>query len=357
MFTRYHFVILLSFIYYFHCTQKFEVNEIEESISCFYTVIGITGTGKSELLNALTGTTNLKTSCDGNSLTKEFKVAPLNYDNKILLGIDTPGLSDSINNDEKIKKLKAILISFPRIQKIIIVKKFNDVRIDKALQDAIIVFMESFPLKDFWDHVIVVNTWSDPGSNQFKRFMKEKYQSFRKKINGCDNLKKYMKKHKITFPKEIKEYFIDAVDYNEIEGMNETLNSIKSDISKSEKMFKNIKKSDIITKTEENNENKGFYIVTKSYKITFTDFNGEKIEKEHIFSIHEKAPSVANLKKTIELEEFTKYDDIRWYDVLSLSISWWIRETKIYRVYTQKIYEIGNKEIYGKKIYKTTIWK
>ena len=96
----------------------------------------------------------------------------------------------------KKKKLKEILSSFPRIQKIIIVKKFSDVRIDEALQDAIKVFMESFPLKNFWDHVIIVNTWADTESRSFKDFMKKLYQSFRDKINSCENLKKYMKKKK-----------------------------------------------------------------------------------------------------------------------------------------------------------------
>lgn len=354
MFKKYFLVLCLL---YFHFTNNLEVNDIEDSKSCFYAVIGITGSGKSEFLNAITGTKSLKTSCDANSITQEFKVAASNYNNKILLGIDTPGLSDSTNNDEKKKKLKEILSSFPRIQKIIIVKKFNDVRIDEALQDAIKVFMESFPLKNFWEYVIIVNTWADTESRSFKDFMKKLYQSFRDKINSCENLKKYMKKKKIEFPKEIKEYFIDAVYYNEIKGMNETLNAIKTDIINSEKMFYKIEKSDIITKTEESKENKGFFIITKFYKITFTDFNGTKIETERIFSIQEESPSEANLIETKRIEKFIKYDDIRWFDVLSLSATWWIRDTKIYRVYIQKIYKIGDKIIKGDEIYETTIWK
>ena len=103
MFKRYNFIILS--LLYIHFTQNLEVNDIEESKSCFYAVIGITGSGKSEFLNAITGTKSLKTSCDANSITQEFKVAASNYNNKILLGIDTPGLSDSTNNDEK-KEIK-----------------------------------------------------------------------------------------------------------------------------------------------------------------------------------------------------------------------------------------------------------
>ncbi len=64
--------------------------------------------------------------------------------------------------------------------------------------------MESFPLKNFWDHVIIVNTWADTESRSFKDFMKKLYQSFRDKINSCENLKKYMKKKKQNFPKKLK---------------------------------------------------------------------------------------------------------------------------------------------------------
>ena len=194
MFKRYHFILL--FLLYFHFTLNLEVNDIEESISCFYAVIGLTGCGKSEFLNAITGKKSFKTSCDRNSITQEFKVAISNYDNKILLGIDTPWLSDSKNNDEKIKKLKEILTVYPRIQKIIIVKKYNDVRIDEALQKAIMVFMESFPITNFWEYVIVVNSWADSRSEIFKDFMENDFQSFRNKINNCENLKNIWKKKK-----------------------------------------------------------------------------------------------------------------------------------------------------------------
>ena len=246
---------------------------------------------------------------------------------------------------------------YPRIQKIIIVKKYNDVRIDEALQKAIMVFMESFPITNFWEYVIVVISWADSRSEIFKDFMENDFQSFRNKINKCENLLQYMKEKKIEFPNEIKEYFIESRYYKKFIEMNETLNAIKLDILNSEKMFFKIEKSDIITKTEESKENKGFFIITKFYKITFTDFNGTKIETERIFSIHEESPSEANLIETKKIEKFIKYDDIRWYDVLSLSATWWIRDTKIYRVYIQKIYKIGDKIIKGDEIYETTIWK
>lgn len=102
---------------------------------------------------------------------------------------------------------------YPRIQKIIIVKKYNDVRIDEALQKAIMVFMESFPISNFWEHVIVVNTWADTGSVIFKDCMENDFQSFWNKINKCENLLQYMKEKKIEFPNEIKEYFIESRYY------------------------------------------------------------------------------------------------------------------------------------------------
>lgn len=246
---------------------------------------------------------------------------------------------------------------YPRIQKIIIVKKYNDVRIDEALQKAIMVFMESFPISNFWEHVIVVNTWADTGSVIFKDFMENDFQSFRNKINKCENLLQYMKEKKIEFPNEIKEYFIESRYYKKYKEMDETLNAIKLDILNSEKMFFKIEKSDIIIKTEESKENKGFFILTKYYNIIFTDFNGKKIEKKSVFSVHEESPSDANFIETKVIEEFVRLDDIRWYDIISLGITYLIRETEIYRQYTQNMYKIVEKIIKGDKIYKTTIWK
>ena len=142
-----------------------------------------------------------------------------------------------------------------------------------------------------------------------------------------------MKEKKIEFPNEIKEYFIESRYYKKFIEMNETLNAIKLDILNSEKMFYKIEKSDNFTITEESKENKGFFIVTKYYNIIFTDFNGKKIEKKKVVSVHEESPSNANFIETKVIEEFVRYDDIRQYDIISLGISYWIRDTKIYRLY------------------------
>jgi len=338
------------------CVSLNLANEIEGSREIFYVILGMTGTGKSEFINAITKTKNMIASHGGKSQTKDFKIGPFNYKDRILMGIDTPGLNDSNNNDEILEKLKKILTTFPRIQKIIIVKKYNDIRIDKSLQEAIKFFMEIFPLRNFWDYVIVVNTWADPNYRQFKNFMKEKYQSFSDKVNECNNLTDYMKIQKIQSPIEIKEFFVECDGYNEITGMNETFDEIRENIYNSSKMFKKIEKSAIMKRTKESDKNKGFYIITHYYNITFYDFNGNILKLEEITKIEEQAPCNSNFKETKTIVK-KSIDDVRWYDFLSLGISWVMRNTVKYTYYKQNIYEIGDTIITGDLIYNRTEYK
>ena len=50
-------------------------------------------------------------------------------------------------------------------------------------------------------------------------------------------------------------------------------------------------------------------------------------------------------------------DHVRWYDILSISITWWFRTKYLYEVHEQKVHKIGNKEIKGEKEHTKDIWK
>ena len=65
------------------------------------------------------------------------------FNNGSLVAIDTPGLDDSLYNYEKIQNLKTLIIDYPTIKCILIVKKYNNFRMSQSLQDAIKVFIES----------------------------------------------------------------------------------------------------------------------------------------------------------------------------------------------------------------------
>ena len=75
-----------------------------------------------------------------------------------------------------------------------------------------IVFMESFPLKNFWKHVIIINTHSDSTTPIFKIKM-EKHQYFIEKILKEKILIDFMEQNSIDKPKELKEYFIESFGY------------------------------------------------------------------------------------------------------------------------------------------------
>lgn len=66
------------------------VDEIEEANTCYYAVIGITGVGKSQFLNALTDSQNATASSSGNSHTQNFEIIPVGFEKKIIRGVDTP---------------------------------------------------------------------------------------------------------------------------------------------------------------------------------------------------------------------------------------------------------------------------
>ena len=102
----------------------------------------------------------------------------------------------------------------------------------QSLQDAIKVFIESFPLKNFWEHVIIVNTWANPNDESFQDYYMNERQYFLDKINRCHNLKDYMITKNIDIPKKIKEYFVDTKQYQKNEEIKDIFTQIQKDILK-----------------------------------------------------------------------------------------------------------------------------
>ena len=48
--------------------------------------------------------------------------------------------------------------------------------------------MKAFPLKNFWEHVIVVNMYANPGDESFRDFMEEPHENYIEKILDFKNL-------------------------------------------------------------------------------------------------------------------------------------------------------------------------
>ena len=333
-------------------------NSLKYTNKSYFVVIGITGEGKSLFVNTISGMDNkFQTSSDGNSETQQIQSVEFVFNGTSFVGIDTPGLDDSSHNLEKIQQLKKLIYEYPTIKCLIIVKKYNTFRLSQSLQEAIKVFMDSFPLENFWDHVIIINTWANPNEENFKDYYENDRQFFFDKIKKCPNIKDYMDKKGIKIPNNITEYFIDTKQYKKNAKMKEIFNNIKKDISNNELMFKKVERSEILKSVEKSQNNDNKYIV-KSYRIIkCTDFNDQTKKITENIDEKEVGLSEANKIKTEIKKKYIKTDHIRWYDVVSLSITWWFRTKYLYEIHETDVHKIESKEIKGKTKHTHDEWE
>ena len=339
------------------CFNQFASNDIEfdYETESFFAIIGLTGCGKSEFLNAFAGQKVCETSYKSESKTQNYQKVELLYKNNLFSAVDTPGLDDSKDNNSKIKIIKDMLIQYPKIKKLLLIKRYNDFRFPESLQNALKIYMEAFPIKDFWEHVIVVNTWANPNDESFTDFMEEPHEKYVDKILNCKNLTEFMKSKDIDIPQDIKEYYVDSIKYKKYPEINNTLNIIKEDILLSKPMFKNVEKSPILESTRESEKNKGFYIVKKYIEIIYTDFNGKKIYKQKIINEEEIAPKdcpIIKVEEKVEFEGFNlKFSDLIYIVSPNLLLT---KNFFKYNVYTINYYEVGDIIVKGDMIYKET---
>ena len=321
----------------------------------YFAAIGKTGAGKSSFMNAISDSTCCVVSGKGKSCTQENKLVTFIYNNHRYCAVDTPGLDDSHDESGKINFIKKLLAEQPKIKKLLIIKPYNDFRMSRSLQTSLIVFMEAFPLKNFWEHVIVVNTFT-PGDEIEE--IREENEKFVEKIIECPNLVKKINELGIDMPIDIKEYFVDSKKKGKYPQFQKEFDQIKEDIRNSKLMFKQVIE-EIKERSRESTKNKGFYIVTKYLDISYIDFHDIKTKGESIIEEKEVAPAnCEEIKdKEYEVEEEDGSDDIRWYDVATLGIAWAIRSTKRYKVYKIKVYKVGDKEIEGDKIEDRIIYR
>ena len=324
------------------------IDYINES---YFAVIGLTGAGKSLFLNAISDSDSCRVDTSGKSCTQENQLVSFVYKNHRFNAIDTPGLDDSNNNDEKIKNLKMVLKNHPKIKKIILVKKFNDLRLPLSMQQSISTFMEAFPLQAFWEHVIIVNTWANPYDETFRDYISEPHETFLEKILQCKYLLNKMQENKINIPSKLMEYYVCSRKIKKYSEIQKEFDKIKNDIRNSELMFKEVKISDILENSRESKINKGFYIIKKYRNFTCIDFDNKTTNIEEIIEEKEVAPKECEIKETKEESEYFEDDEIRWYDVMTLGIARAIRNTKKYKIYKINIYKVGDKNIKGERIF------
>ena len=157
-----------------YINKKYDLTEeemIKAKENCFI-LLGKTGTGKTTLLNLIYGDNIGKVGYETKSETKLSSYYCIKEEinsKKICFSIiDTPGLydSDDLQNDEKIKNNTKELIAEEKlkIKGILFLCNFQNERFDYSEIDCLFQYNALFPLKNFWDHIILIFThyYGDP---------------------------------------------------------------------------------------------------------------------------------------------------------------------------------------------------
>jgi hypothetical protein len=187
----------------------------------------------------------------------------------------------------------------------------------------------------------------------------EKHQYFIEKILKEKNLLDFMEQNNIDKPQELKEYFIESFGYleypDDFKDERKKLDLILKDIQESDMMYKNVIRSGTKQKVIDSENNKGFTIIRTYQTITCYDFNDKKHEIEINLGEEEKAPVPPY--HTEYIQELILNDNVKWYDIMTLGISYLFRDTKYFKEYKINYYRINGEEIQGEKIFSRTFWK
>ena len=139
---------------------KLKVKPINLTTKISFLILGATGDGKSQLGNfILNNPEAFKVSDDINSETKETigKYGINGAEN--LFVIDTPGLQDTEEKDKQILEQMANYVkNHGSLHAIIIVLNFTVDRLSGYIQDMLKVFINMFPIPNFWEHTCFVFT-------------------------------------------------------------------------------------------------------------------------------------------------------------------------------------------------------
>ena len=154
-----------------------------------FVISGKTGAGKTTLLNAIFGKEVGKAERSLKSVTQDSTVYYYKLENgKCITLVDTPGLSDAskienkeIDNIHLDGITKVISEQNIHIKGILFLVNFQNERFDADEQEALLKYNEVFPLKKFWQNLIVIFThhFADPDGDD-----EEEMKSNRDKSNG-----------------------------------------------------------------------------------------------------------------------------------------------------------------------------
>lgn len=197
------------------------------------------GKGKSSFLNAALKNHGvnqiLEANDDGEGCTKSFNSCnPISIGDDKYFFIDTPGLNDD-DLDEKTKEALRHQETNQnnRISAILICLHIDDKRFSGSVQEMLKEFMNCFPLKNLWKHVLIIRTFV---RKKILRKSGNLEESVKKK------LKDYMSEKNIDYPEDLKKrefFFNSVIDDKPGKPYVNTGDDIKEEF---EKVFAEIKK-------------------------------------------------------------------------------------------------------------------
>ena len=165
--------------------ENFSEAELEEAKKNGFVLTGKTGAGKSTFINVLLGKETAKVERSSIRV-KEPQVYYHRLKNgKCISLLDTPGLSDTDINEEDIDKkhLKNIeeIISKEKIhiKGMLFLVNFHEERFDGSEQEALLNYNKIFPLKKFWEHLVVIFThwFPDPNGDSLEEMIESRNES------------------------------------------------------------------------------------------------------------------------------------------------------------------------------------
>jgi len=236
--------------------NEFSSQEIEEAKKNGFLLGGKTGAGKSTLINALFGKEMTLVKRSAKAVTQIPNLYYYKLENgKCISIIDSPGLSDpkklkdkNTDNIHLDKIVKLVEKEKVNIKGILFLVNFQGERFDSDEATALINYNKIFPLRTFWQHVLIIFThhYSDPNGDSLEEMKSEKDSSnkeiFGDIMNSVDQVS-------------------DVIDYNDLK--TQYFNS-----------YWPIKENRRIEQTTTNNQNK------KRLEVLLNDFS----QKEPLFS-------------------------------------------------------------------------
>ena len=249
--------------------------------------LGETGSGKSSFCNSLFSTQQFLVGHSLDSQTEKVEGKYGENDYKDIFIIDTPGLNDSEGeqkDNQNIQEMKNYIKKNPRIKGILMVFNFNDNRLKGSVKKSIKLFYDFFPMKNFWEHVIILFSHYDKEDTERKNLLETEFNSKLKEVA----LKIKNINPELIIPESFPMFFCNLK--NPDQNTNENIKKIIADFRKMKPMFKEIHEiiePDVITTTKEGNVTN--YLHTINKLITYIDFDEQKLEiREKVNEFTEK---------------------------------------------------------------------